>query len=82
MIGMMLSGTVLMPVKWNLKRIMKERRWTNRALAAAIGKHETSISRLKNQDIMPQIDNDLLSSLCAVLECSPADLLEYVPDDN
>jgi putative transcriptional regulator len=59
---------------------MAAKRWTNRALASQIDLHETSVSRLKNQDTMPKIGGETLSQLCRVLECKPEDLIEYVPD--
>lgn len=71
-----------MPIKWHLRRIMAEKRWTNRALANAIGLHETSVSNLKNRDTMPRIDGNTLSALCATLECDPSDLIEFVADDK
>jgi putative transcriptional regulator len=70
-----------MPIKWHLRRVMAEKRWTNRALADAIGLHETSVSRLKKHDTMPRIDAGTLEALCRTLEVEPGDLLELVSDE-
>jgi putative transcriptional regulator len=67
-------------LRWKLREIMARKRITNRELAELIGNHETSISRLKNQDTMPRIDGETLESLCRALQCTPNDLLEYIPD--
>jgi putative transcriptional regulator len=82
MMQMQVCGDKLMPVRWKMGELMEKKRWTNRALAKEIGKHETTVSRLKKKDIMPQIDSELLGALCRVLECKPGDLLEYVEDDD
>ncbi|WP_368009531.1 helix-turn-helix domain-containing protein [Laspinema palackyanum] len=73
---------VTMPIKWHLAKVMKARRWTNRALAAELDMHENSISRLKKRKVMPQIDSDFLSNLCRILECTPNDLIEYIEDPD
>jgi putative transcriptional regulator len=59
---------------------MARQRITNKQLAELMGVHPNAISRLKNQDTLPQIGGDTLNALCKHLGCTPADLIEYSPD--
>jgi putative transcriptional regulator len=59
---------------------MARQRMTNKRLAELIGVHPNAISRLKNQDTLPQIGGEMLNALCNHLECTPFDLIEYTPD--
>ena len=59
---------------------MARQRMTNKRLAELIGVHPNTISRLKNQDTLPQIGGEMLNVLCKYLECTPFDLIEYIPD--
>ena len=79
-------------LRWRLREIMARGRITNRELAERLHKHETSISRMKNSDIMPRMDGDELNSLCnalmAILRERGQDvvithvtLMEHFPDD-
>jgi putative transcriptional regulator len=68
-------------IRWKLRQVMADRNVTNRALAEAIGVHETSISNLKRRDTMPRVDGELLDGLCKALHCTPADLITYTNDD-
>lgn len=67
-------------IKWKLREVMARKKISNRKLAQAIGMHETSISRMKSEDVLPRVDNEYLSKICKALDCTPSDLLEYVPD--
>lgn len=53
---------------------MAQKRISNRALAKKLGRHETSVARLKAPDIMPRLDGRDLESLCQTLNCLPSDL--------
>lgn len=55
---------------------------TNKRLADLMGVHPNAVSHLKNQDIMPRIGAETLDALCKYLECTPSDLIEYVPDEE
>ncbi len=59
---------------------MAKQRMTNKRLAEFVGVHPNAISYLKNQDNMPRIGGEMLNALCTHLNCTPFDLLEYVPD--
>ncbi|MBW4659289.1 MAG: helix-turn-helix transcriptional regulator [Drouetiella hepatica Uher 2000/2452] len=59
---------------------MADRKITNQALAQQLGMHPVSISKLKNTDELPGIGGATLAKLCDALNCTPADLIEYIPD--
>jgi putative transcriptional regulator len=61
---------------------MARQRMTNKQLAELVGVHPNAISRLKNQDNLPQIGGDMLDALCKYLDCTPTDLIEYVAERN
>jgi len=67
-------------IKWRLRQVMADRNMTNRALAEALGVHETSISNMKRRDTMPRVDGDMLDGLCKALGCGPGDLIDYSAD--
>ena len=71
-----------MPVRWKLRQLMSDRKMTNRELSDLIGKHENTISALKQYDEMPRVDGQLLSKLCKSLKCELWDLIEWIPDKN
>nr|WP_255527231.1 helix-turn-helix transcriptional regulator [Oculatella sp. LEGE 06141] len=64
-----------------MREIMARQRMTNKRLAEQMGVHPNAVSHLKNQDIMPRIGAETLDALCKFLECTPSDLIEYVPDE-
>lgn len=59
---------------------MADRKITNQALAKLVGMHPVSISKLKNTDELPEIGGETLAKLCNALNCTPSDLIEYIPD--
>lgn len=61
---------------------MARQRMTNKRLAELIGVHPNAISRLKNQDILPQIGGEMLNALSHHLDCTPNDLIEYISDEG
>jgi putative transcriptional regulator len=69
-------------IRWRLREIMARERITNKSLAELMGVHPNAISSLKNQDTMPRIGGETLNSLCKFLDCTPADLIEYIPDPS
>lgn len=69
-------------IVWRLRELMARKKVTNRELAKDLGRHETSISRLKSGDRMPQIDGEMLEEICKALDCTPNDLIEYIPDQS
>lgn len=78
--------TVPQMIRWKLNELMARHRITNRSLGEQLGKHETSVSRMRTTDKMPRIDGDDLNELCKALtllakvNVTPFDLFEYSPD--
>jgi len=67
-------------IKWNLNEVMAKKRISNRKLAKLIQVHENSVYRLRKTDIMPRLTAEKLNSLCQALDCTPSDLIDYIPD--
>lgn len=71
-------------VLWKLRAVMADRKITNKALAEELGMNPVSISKLKNNDQLPEIGGDALAKLCGAItklssrSCTPNDLIEYV----
>jgi putative transcriptional regulator len=58
-------------VSWLLRQVMAHRKVTNKALAEKLGKHPTTIARLKAQDTLPEIGNDAIEEIrVAITELS------------
>lgn len=68
-------------IRWHLKHIIEQRGISGKELAKKLEVHPNTVSRLRNtkDDRMPHIDGELLNSLCENLNCSPLDLIEYIP---
>jgi putative transcriptional regulator len=65
-------------LKWNLRKLMAEKKISNKALSAKLGVHPTSVSRLKQSDEMPKINGNDLAIICNALGCRLAELLEEI----
>ncbi|MBW4469243.1 MAG: helix-turn-helix transcriptional regulator [Stenomitos rutilans HA7619-LM2] len=58
-------------VSWLLRQVMAHRKITNKALAERLGKHPTTIARLKAQDTLPEIGNAAIEEIrVAITELS------------
>jgi len=68
-----------MPVIVTLDVMLARRKMKARELAARIGLSETQLSLLRT-DKVRGIRFGTLARICAVLECTPADLLAYTYD--
>lgn len=60
--------------------MLARRKMKSRELAERIGIAEQNLSLLKSGKVKG-IRFETLSAICAVLECQPGDLLEYVDDE-
>ncbi|MBU9789147.1 helix-turn-helix transcriptional regulator [Lentilactobacillus sp. IMAU92037] len=67
-------------IQVNLDRVLVERKMTSKELAAKIGITTVNLSKLKTGKAKG-VRFETLGKLCAVLDCQPGDLLEYVPDE-
>jgi len=70
-----------MSIVVHLDVMLAKRKMRSRELAEHIGITEQNISLLKSGKVRG-VRFDTLSRICEVLQCQPADLLEYVPDDE
>jgi putative transcriptional regulator len=69
-----------MPIIVNLDVMLAKRKIKSRELAARIELTEANVSLLKSGKVRG-IRFDTLERICAVLDCQPGDILEYVPDN-
>jgi len=46
------------------------------------GLHRNSIQHLRNFDELPGCGADTLEKLCVALDCTPFDLIEYIPEQK
>ena len=65
----------------HLDVMLAKRKMRSKELAEAIGITEQNVSLLKSGKVRG-VRFDTLEKICAVLECQPGDLLEYVPDGD
>jgi len=70
-----------MPVRVTLDIMLARRKVRAKDLAARIGLSETQMSLLRTGKVKG-MRFDTLSKICLILECQPADIMEYDPDDN
>ena len=69
-----------MPIVVNLDVMMAKRKISAGELAARIGITPANLSILKNTKARA-VRFSTLEALCRELQCQPADLLEYLPDE-
>lgn len=76
-------------VRWKLREAMARRKITNKTLASELQVHPTSISRLKSQDILPEIGGETLRHLINAINklsvdgygaCTLSELIELVEE--
>ncbi|AVT75002.1 helix-turn-helix transcriptional regulator [Rhodopseudomonas palustris] len=68
-----------MAIVVNLDVMLARRKMRSKELAEQIGITEQNVSLLKSGKVKG-IRFETLSRICAVLECQPGDILEYVED--
>ena len=68
-----------MPVTVTLDQMLARRHMTGKQLAEAVGLSETQLSMFKSGKIRG-VRFATIAKMCAVLDCVPGDLLDYVPD--
>jgi len=69
----------LMGIRVNLDVMLARRKMSLTELAGRIGLSLTALSLFKTGKLKG-VRFGSLSSICAVLNCQPGDILEYVPD--
>lgn len=70
-----------MPIVIRLDVIMARRKVRSRALARAIRISETNLSLLKSGKVRG-VRFATLDAICRYLDCTPADILEFEPDEG
>lgn len=65
-------------IEIHLKKIMDERQITRNSLARAINTRFEVIDKWYHGHV-EKIDADILARICFVLNCSPSEIIEYVP---
>lgn len=70
-----------MPIILRLDVMLARRKVRSNVLARAIGVTEANLSLLKSGKVKG-MKFETLEAICAYLDCQPADILEYAPDDD
>ena len=68
-------------IKFKVKVMLAVREMTQKDLAQKTGIRPPTISAICTGSIK-HLPVDALDKICAVLDCQPADLVEYVPDEG
>jgi putative transcriptional regulator len=68
-------------IRWKLAVVMADRNISNKELAALVGMHPTSVSKIKTRRRLTRIDESTLDALCKALNCQPGDLMVYEEDN-
>lgn len=66
----------MMPVKVVLDEMLARRRMSGRELATRVNITEANLSLLKTGKVRG-VRFDTLARICAILDCKPADILDY-----
>lgn len=70
-----------MPIVVRLDVMMARRKVRSKVLARAIGISETNLSLLKSGKVRG-VRFATLDAICSYLDCTPADILEFEPDEG
>lgn len=70
-----------MPVRITLDVMLARRKMRAKDLASKIGISESQMSLLRTEKVRG-MRFDTLSKICLILECKPADLLDYERDEG
>ena len=66
-------------IKFKVKVMLAKREMTQKALAEKTGIRPPTVSAICTNTVK-HLPVDALDKICAVLECQPADLMEFIPD--
>lgn len=77
-------------IRWKLSEVMARHRIKGKDLANHLGISANSVSALKRAEVMPEIGGERWEQICEAInelspmdeECTPFDLIEYVPSKN
>ncbi len=68
-------------IKFKVKVILAMREMTQKELAERTGIRPPTVSAICTGAVK-HLPIDALNSICRVLECQPADIMEYVPEEE
>lgn len=68
-------------IKIHLSRILGEKRISQSDLAKATGIRPSTINDWYHE-IVPRLNVEHIDKICEVLDCTVADLIEYIPNDK
>ena len=86
----LIYGAPVAQLRWKLRSVMAERKISNASLGGAVGKHETTTSRLRQRDTLPALGSDEIEAMRLQInklsgpgypECKMSDLVEVIEDD-
>ncbi|MFN2509976.1 MAG: helix-turn-helix domain-containing protein [Pyrinomonadaceae bacterium] len=66
-------------IVFRLDKLLKARGWSDYRLSQESGLHPNVIGKYR-KNMVKQPDLKVLNTMCAVLECTTGELMEYVPD--
>lgn len=69
-----------MPMRYHLKALLADAGMTQKSLSESTGIRPPTISAICLGTVK-QLPIGGLEKICAVLNCQPGDILEYVPDE-
>ena len=69
-----------MPIEVTLDVMLARRKMKGKELASEVGISEQNLSILRTGKVKG-VRFSTLEKICEVLDCQPADILQYVPDD-
>ena len=68
-------------IKFNVKIMLAIREMTQKELAEQTGIRPPTVSAICTGAVK-HLPIDALDKICAVLDCQPSDLMEYIPDEQ
>ena len=74
-----MKGCVLM-IKFKVKVMLALREMTQKELAERTGIRPPTVSAICTGAVK-HLPIDALNAICNVLDCQPADIMEYIPDE-
>ena len=67
-------------IELKLDVVMADRRMSLNELAERVGISNVNLSKLKNNKVTA-VRFSTLAGICEALDCTPGDILKYVPED-
>jgi putative transcriptional regulator len=65
-------------IQCNLETLLDTKGWTRYRLSIESGVHNAVLAKYAKNEVQ-EFNGETLSAICATLECSVGELLEYVP---